>query len=260
MVDATAPSLEVTVAGRDLCIKQSPGLLFSDRTGGTTGAVMWQITQHFANWLASKNNVLFRVGMLNQNSTVVELGTGVSGVVALTLGPRVREYIATDQRYTLKLLERNISDNSHSKSSKAGSAKTDSKSTSKRSSNIQTVALDWEIDDASSLFNLLKASSNQSASQSGVDVVIACDCIYNEALIEPFVRACTDICSLRGRGQAEPTVCVIAQQLRSAEVFEIWLRSFARSFSIWRVPDELLSDGLKPGTGFVVHVGILQTL
>lgn len=38
MIDASASSLDITVAGKDYALKQSPGLLASSREGGTTGA------------------------------------------------------------------------------------------------------------------------------------------------------------------------------------------------------------------------------
>lgn len=94
------------------------------------------------------------------------------------------------------------------------------------------------------------------------DAVIACDCIYNDALIEPLVQTCIDVCKLRGlelEGDGHtPTLCIVAQQLRSAEVLEGWLKSFYRAFRVWRVPDEELIDGLKSDSGFVIHVGILR--
>ncbi|PHH84835.1 hypothetical protein CDD83_1300 [Cordyceps sp. RAO-2017] len=37
-VDPRAPAVQVRVAGRDLTVHQSPGLLASRRAGGTTGA------------------------------------------------------------------------------------------------------------------------------------------------------------------------------------------------------------------------------
>lgn len=118
--------------------------------------------------------------------------------------------------------------------------------------------------------------------------MIACDCIYNDALIEPLVQACVDTCQLRererkahrdgddttttasaqtnsGAGEAESlgnvegkTVCIIAQQLRSDQVFEGWLTAFKESFRVWRVPDEVAGVGLRGGEGFVVHVGVLR--
>jgi len=38
MVDSKATMLDVTIAGRDLTIEQSPSILASSREGGTTGA------------------------------------------------------------------------------------------------------------------------------------------------------------------------------------------------------------------------------
>ena len=100
------------------------------------------------------------------------------------------------------------------------------------------------------------------------DVVVACDCIYNEALVEPFVATCVDVCRLRdgggggdgkeGEGGQQPCVCVVAQQLRDPLIFEAWATRFVRSFHAWRVPDELLVEGLRSSQGFVVHVGVLK--
>lgn len=96
-------------------------------------------------------------------------------------------------------------------------------------------------------------------------MVIACDCIYNDALIPPFVQTCVDTCKLKGRsseddgGEVRPCICVVAQQLRDPEIFEAWLREFsAAGFRVWRLLDEELPDGLKSSSGFVVHVGILR--
>lgn len=102
-------------------------------------------------------------------------------------------------------------------------------------------------------------------------MVIACDCIYNEALIPPFVQTCVDTCRLRpslrhGRDEGDkddeddrPCVCVVAQQLRDPEIFETWLREFiSAGFRVWRLPDDELPEGLGSSSGFVVHVGILR--
>ena len=107
---------------------------------------------------------------------------------------------------------------------------------------IKAQVLDWEEDDVSHL--------------SPVDVVIACDCIYNEALIEPLNSTCAAICQLN-TDKESPTLCVIAQQLRSPDVFEAWIKSFHRKFRAWQVPDRLLDEDLREGSGFVVHIGIV---
>jgi hypothetical protein len=167
----------------------------------------------------------------------------------------------------LKLLKQNLGENTkettthskHKHSSKRAHSTRSVKEKETTKSNIETLVLDWEKDSVATLPSLLDQTSSDQDGSIGVDVLLACDCIYNDALIEPFVNTCTQICRLRSDGKMErPTVCVIAQQLRSAEVFESWLTTFHRSFNVWRLPDELLTEPLKENSGFVVHVGILR--
>jgi len=219
--------------------------------------VVWSVTPLFAEWIASDNS-LAKNGFLNAGSVVLELGSGVSGIVALSLAPHVKQYIATDQDYVLKLLKQNLDENTkesttHSKhkhsSKRAHSARSVEKK-KKATSNIETLVLDWEKDSVATLPSFLGQTRSDLDDPIGVDVLLACDCIYNDALIEPFINTCTHICRLRSRGKMErPTVCVVAQQLRSAEVFESWLTTFHQSFNVWRLPDELLSEPLKENSG-----------
>ncbi|KAL9134483.1 MAG: hypothetical protein Q9175_004329 [Cornicularia normoerica] len=257
-VDAKATSMEITVSGRDLNIRQSPTLLLSNRKGGTTGAVVWKITPLFAQWITSHSNIFFRSSILNKSSIVLELGSGVSGIVAITLAHRIGRYIATDQEYVFRLLKANLEENRLKGSgSGSGSGSSIAKHHGKAhlKSKIEVLALDWESSLVSSLPTMMGTEVSQV-----IDVVIACDCIYNESLINPFVRTCADICQLANACSAEkPTLCIVAQQLRSDMVFEAWLKAFHKLFKVWRMPDDLLIDGLKEGSGFVVHIGILRT-
>ncbi|PSN69307.1 hypothetical protein BS50DRAFT_490475, partial [Corynespora cassiicola Philippines] len=243
------PVIELSVAGRDLSIHQSRELLTSDRKQGTTGAVVWKVTPLFAEWIASPN-FLFQAGYLSPSSTALELGAGVSGVVALTLGPKLRRYIATDQDYVIRLLKHNIAENLPAASAEArkkhpARPKRPQPAVRQGTPNIETLELDWELDSV--------------ASHEGVDVIIACDCIYNDALIEPINSTFANICRLRSAGpNRKPTLCIIAQQLRAPDVFESWLKSFHRLFHVWQVPDELLAEPLRENTGFIVHVGYLR--
>ncbi|KAF2035217.1 hypothetical protein EK21DRAFT_54734 [Setomelanomma holmii] len=248
-IDPKASTLEINVGGHDLTIHQSRGLLESTRKEGTTGAVVWKVTPLFATWISSPNNFLTTTSLLTPTSTVVELGAGVSGIVALALGPQVSLYTTTDQTYVLKLLRQNIAENLNTvfPQSRKGKAKQ-----SDYGNRIKCEALDWETDSVSNL--------------DPVDLVIACDCIYNESLIEPLNSTAAAICRLRASGssgnssssEAKPTLCLIAQQLRSPDVFEAWLKSFCEKFTVWQVPDSLLDAGLREGSGFVVHVGIVK--
>ncbi|KAH6856820.1 hypothetical protein B0I37DRAFT_426324 [Chaetomium sp. MPI-CAGE-AT-0009] len=291
-IDPKATTVELIVAGRDLAITQSPGVLSSNRAGGTTGAD----NPPFAAWLASPHNPLWTHGLLTPSSRVLELGCGVSGLVALLLGPRVARYVLTDQPYVAKLVEQNVAANwraaAASPSSLSPSPSTSSLKTTRRSRppskphrasprrgspagtaagdvsrGVCFAALDWETDAVTAALaeEGAGAGAGAGAAAPGFDVVVACDCIYNEALVEPFVATCVDLCELRraggggGVGEAgEACVCVVAQQLRDPLVFEAWAVRFARSFHMWRVPDEMLVEGLRANTGFVVHVGVLK--
>ncbi|ORY09489.1 hypothetical protein BCR34DRAFT_369013 [Clohesyomyces aquaticus] len=264
-IDSEASVLDISVAGRELTIHQSRGLLHSNRKEGTTGAVVWKVTPLFAEWVAS-HNFVFQAGYLTADSLALELGAGVAGIVALTLAPKIKRYIATDQDYVLRLLRQNIIENTVTPSTDRRKTQSKQKRShaphQQPSSNIETLELDWE----SHLKYTLRSILGQGQGAPGadhdancIDLLLACDCIYNEALIEPLNEACVQICQLRrGDSNKKPTLCLIAQQLRSYEVFESWLTSFHRSFHVWRVPDSLLTEPLRENTGFVVHVGLLR--
>ncbi|EGO59418.1 hypothetical protein NEUTE1DRAFT_145437 [Neurospora tetrasperma FGSC 2508] len=280
IIDPKTTELQLTVAGRELTIHQSPGILSSARAGGTTGA--GAPSSSFS--------------PTTTTTTVIELGAGTSAIVGLLLAPRVGRYVLTDQAYVSKLVERNINENWSSvvqqqqqqqqslvgsgggqggKGKKGGGGKGSKKASSSSSSSSATEekgpgerlvfrALDWEQDTPTSSLAQPVAAS--------FDLVVACDCIYNEALVDPFVTTCVDICKLRGSSTTatttdnggRPTVVVVAQVLRNSDVFEAWIKRFVQDFRCWRVPDDLMIDGLKSeggggGTsGFVVHVGVLR--
>ena len=257
-VDAKATSLDITISGRDLNIIQSPGLLSSNRTEGTTGAVVWKITPLFAEWIALEGNVVFQSSVLDRQSTVLELGCGISGIVAIASSPRVRKYVATDQEYVFKWLRPNIQNNApKGKGFEKVKQRGKIPDSNLMGENILIMALDWECSSVSDLPKMTGIDSGDNAH--GINAVIACDCIYNEALIEPMVRTCTEICRLPNASSlGKSTVCIIAQQLRSDSVFGAWLFAFHKTFRVWRVPDNLLIEGLREGSGFVIHVGILR--
>jgi predicted nicotinamide N-methyase len=215
-------------------------------------AVLWQVTPRFAEWMVSDANLFFDALLLSSASNVLELGCGISGLLALVLAPRVKRYIATDQEYVLKGMRQNIAANDAPPKGPSRTGKHSRTAVAQPRREIVTKALDWENDSVSRLYHDLGFEADEA-----LHMVIACDCIYNEALIEPFVTTCADICALGP--SAAPTLCVVAQQLRSADVFEAWLRAFHDKFHVWRVDDEHLPPDLASGSGFVVHVGILRS-
>lgn len=145
---------------------------------------------------------------------------------------------------SIGLRERKPTINHHQKATKPG-----------RSTNLNFLTLDWETDSALSLPSLLIDSKRPE--DHTINIVLACDCIYNETLIAPLVRTCAELCQgVEAKPSKMPTICIIAQQLRSPDVFEAWLTSFSEVFRVWRVPDSLLSDELNKNSGFAVHLGI----
>jgi predicted nicotinamide N-methyase len=222
--------------------------------------VVWKITPLIASWLSSPSNILSKYNILNPEATVLELGCGISGIIGLALGPQVQSYVLTDQSYVMKLLLDNLEKNARRsskpskqkpKSTKPGRKGRSEDATSHDFNPIAKV-LDWEEDQVSSTLVGVEEKSS-------FDLVIACDCIYNDALIAPLVRTCIDTCNLRSSsGEEGPTLVLVAQQLRSAEVFEGWMREFCSYFRAWRLPDEELLEGLRSNSGFVVHVGVLR--
>jgi hypothetical protein len=160
----------------------------------------------------------------------------------------------------MKVLNQNIAENQHDTTSASKGRKSTTKSKKGQittsggsSSNITARPLDWETDKVT-------AAITGSGTEHSFDAVIACDCIYNDTLIDPLVQTCIDACKLRVAEPTsqEPTVCIVAQQLRSPEVFENWLKAFHKAFHVWRLPDGSLIDGLKSDSGFVIHIGVLR--
>ncbi|KAJ9306449.1 hypothetical protein DTO217A2_3995 [Paecilomyces variotii] len=296
-VDSRATTIDVTIHGNDFTIHQSPTLLSSTRAGGTTGAVLWKITPLFAEWISNptNSNPFWSSSILHPSSTAVELGCGISGLVALALAPSIGHYIATDQEYVRRLFRANLDENIQTASSsrlgsssssrggggarthtqnnkqKRGNKPTATAAGTKGTNNITFTPLDWELDAPSTLKGTIQTEQLPSSSSSsetpdlGFDLLISCDCIYNESLVAPFVRTCADICRLRPAyvsdsedSGSRPTVCVIAQQQRSPDVFETWLRETMRYFRVWRVSDEVLGKKLQAGTGYLVHVLLVR--
>ncbi|KAF4345206.1 diaminohydroxyphosphoribosylamino-pyrimidine deaminase [Fusarium beomiforme] len=263
-IDSRAAFVDVSVSDRDYIIHQSPSVLSSSRAGGTTGAVLWKIAPSFASWLSSPSNLIL-TNTIHSNASILELGCGISPLSALALGPRVARYVLTDQSYVQRIVQHNLDENLSSAFSSGTSTPTSGRSKKKRhghghgaaQSNIRFTTLDWEMDEVT-------PSLTGSDEARSFDAVVACDCVYNYALVDPFVQACADACRLRlydesfADGERRPCICVIGQQLRSDEVFESWLKVFSASFHVWRASDNVLPKELRPSAGFVVHIGILR--
>ncbi|KIV84129.1 hypothetical protein PV11_06102 [Exophiala sideris] len=249
-VDSKLTVVELEIAGRDFALQQSPGLLNSSRKTGTTGAVLWKITPLLGAWLASSPKLLSDLDVLHPGTTVVELGCGVAGLLGLLLSKLVKCYVLTDQEYVMKYLRENISNNAKAVNYHANKSKrSDSRRATSDEGVPKTLALDWEIDRAEHLNSII-------APQDSLDLVVLCDCVYNDFLIKPLVQTCVDVCGLRGPDSH--TIVLIAQQLRTDSVVELFLETMMEHFDVWRVPEERIGPGLGSGSGYVVHLAALK--
>lgn len=245
-IDSEADDIELEIAGRNIALKQSPGLLLSQRKAGTTGAVLWKVTPLVAEWLVSLPTVLSEAGILTAQSTVVELGCGATGLIGILVAPVVANYILTDQAYVGKKVIENIDTNRRHAVSKRKTV-----NLTQNPGEPTFLPLDWELDTPSRQMFALSPTES-------IDLVIACDCVYNEHLIKPLVQTLSDICQLQEATNSKQTAVLIAQQLRSETIFNDFLDALMQSFDVWRFSDKDLPKALHTDSGYVVHVGWLK--
>ncbi|KIX96175.1 uncharacterized protein Z520_07953 [Fonsecaea multimorphosa CBS 102226] len=247
-VDPKADSLEIEIAGHDYILQQSPGLLHSNRQEGTTGAVIWKITPLLAAWLMSLPPILS--GVLHDTAVVVELGCGVTGLLGLVLSRLVQCYVLTDQPYVVKYLRENIAANSTSAKGKKNHRKRPNEKTVAQEECLKILPLDWEADSVANLKSAIPPGAV-------IDLLVLCDCVYNEYLISPLVQTCVDACRLTSSA-TKSTMVLVAQQLRSDTVCELFLAALMQEFNVWRIPDQELSSQLRSDSGYVVHLATLK--
>ena len=254
-----ATSVTVDVHGQTLTLRQSPALLHAPLACGTTGAMLWNITPRLARFLTSPprparsparpsppSSSSIAAQLLPPSARVLELGCGVTALLACTIGPRVAAYLQSDMHYAAKLAEENLRSN-----------------LPRPSPGVRTITLDWEEDHVASQPALRALGAPLTA-------VIACDCVYNEALVEPLVDTLAAACRLHrlpplpssgaeqgGEGRDGTTV-IVASELRSPDVHECFLDALMARFDVWRVPADCLPADLQPTDGFVVYVGLLK--
>jgi len=249
-IDSKLNSVEVEIHGHEYIVRQSPALLTSNRKEGTTGAVLWKITPLLAAWLATLPALLSDLSILHPAATVVELGCGVSGLIGLVLSQVVKRYVLTDQAYVMKYLKENISANARESIHPAKATKKGGLKSAMKEEILKTLPLDWETDSAENLKSVIAPAGS-------IDLLLLCDCVYNEYLVEPLVQTCVDICRL-GSLESVATTVLVAQQLRSDAIFALFLDTLMKHFDVWRVPDEAISRELRSGSGYAVHLAILK--
>lgn len=254
MHSANAVGITLSIPPFTLSLTQSPSLLRSNATQGTTGAVLWSITPHLARYLLSPGSPFTL--LLTPSSTVLELGCGVAAVLAATVGTRVAAYYQSDLPSMTKLAAQNLAANLPPPPRR--------KQQGYRPPNVVTIDVDWENTELPSHPALRKMGGP-------LDLVIASDCVYNEGLVPAFVDTLVAACRLHrgegeddgegegeGEGNRGRTLVLVAQETRSPDVMECFLIEFMRRFVVYRVPDDRLSEELGGERGYVLHVGVLR--
>ncbi|ANZ73816.1 BA75_00502T0 [Komagataella pastoris] len=212
-----ADKFVIPIGELDIEIEQSKSGVYAMHETGTTGFYLWKVSPLFAEWMLYHKHPLS--DMFNGCGVVVELGSGVAGILASTLSTRCEVFLATDQRHLLKLLAKNIGSNRQPKS------------------NIKIVEFDWE--------NIELGVSNLEATleKRQVDFVLAFDTIYNSFLLDHFIAATKTLCN-------SETIVVVGIQLRDEDVLlEFLQKMLDNSFQCYHVDQEWLSPGLKNGYG-----------
>lgn len=248
MIDDKSISLEIEIAGLQYEIRQSPGLLTSSNAEGTTGAALWKISPIVAEWLADPKAILWSSRILHAEANVLELGCGITGLIGCVLGRHVGKYILTDQRSVLKLLQQNVDANAavHSTSRKRLAKKAATAGIIEN--NVKTLELNWETDRVDVLHQVLGPDE-------AIDLVVVCDCVFNDFLLEPLTSICEEI---GNRLPASQPVFLFAQQLRSDQIFSSFLELLNHKFRVWRVIDSVLPAALQEGSGYAVHLAVLR--
>lgn len=250
MVDSKASHLEIDIAGERYDIRQSPGLLTSSNAEGTTGAALWKISPLVAEWLTNDTNALWSIGILHPDAVLLELGCGVTGLIGLVMAKQVSTYILTDQRSVLKLLQENVDANAPLPNVPKVKGRTHKRLavSSRGHEKARLTELNWETHEADAVHEALSPGEE-------IDLVIVCDCVFNDFLLHPLVSMCETLCS---RPSSKKTALLIAQQLRSDEVFSAFMGILLRKFRVWRLSDTSLSPALQNGSGFAVHLALLR--
>lgn len=244
-VDKSTEMLPVHLprANLDLEIQQSLTSLSSNTETSSTGFVCWQGAVNFADWILADANCPFRE-IFKPEISVLELGAGVSALLASVIGPRVSRYVASDQKHVLKLLKQNFANNvvsqrytsSTSEKAHVGGPKMRE---DEKWSQIDFIELDWEHSKMGKA-RYLEVSDNQLP-----DLILASDTIYNSHLVPHFVNAMKAM-------MTSSTIAIVTIQLRDEEIAEQFVECVLQlGLAMYGVPDILLDRKLMEG--FMVY-------
>lgn len=232
-VDKSTDRLQLSLAnGDELTIQQSRSSLSGQAL--STGFVCWQLAKYLVDWLLDEK-CPFHEYFKAPNYAVLELGAGVSALLAAVLGPKCRRYVATDQKHILKLMKQNFAENVVS--DRWTSSTLEWLQTGKTStSSIDIVELDWEKHSPDEILLLLEDYP---------DLVIATDTVYNEYLVPYFVDALAAF-----MGPASKALVTV--QLRDESITTRFVEEIAaHKLRLYTINDNYLTQELQ--AGFAVY-------
>lgn len=226
-IESREDGLTLTMDGHDYELKQS--LTGLNQKGSTTGYVLWKVSMPFIRWLLESKLYEFA------GNSVMELGSGVTGLLSCVLSRKCAHYIASDQLPLLKLLKQNIESNLHDMGSSTLAIPT--RGAKKLKGKVDVVEFDWE-DTIQGVYNLEQVHTGD------LDYILACDVVYNDYLVQHLVNALKSLCT-------PATVVLMGLQLRAPENIEQFVTELlAQGFQVWRHAEACMSDELQ---GFVVY-------
>lgn len=243
-----------------------------DNDNSTTGYVLWSTTPFFLKWLLydkgaqplrdgsevsiidledEKSDLKMYIPPLlnlsdkeiNSNHiTVIELGAGISGILPVLLSNFVNNYICTDQRGILNKLKHNIKENllqlnrRKCVSASLGLSQDDPEDGEMRKVNLEVLPLDWETFKIPEQYpDLLRAKTI-----SNIVYILAMDVIYNEYLIDPFLKTLKTLMQFF----AEKAHCIVGIHLRDQDVVVQFLEKAMLEYqlSVYHVVDPTLQS------------------
>ncbi|CCE83258.1 Piso0_003830 [Millerozyma farinosa CBS 7064] len=235
--------------GRTLLIQQSFSNLSSGVQSSSTGFLCWSSSLLLAEWIiGEKKCPIYKLFREKSDLTVLELGSGIGGILASLLGPKVKTYVASDQKHILRLLKENFEANAYPGSyvtegsgidtkkirQNTRAKRTSSKNSLRNPSRIEFIEFDWEEPERG-------ASNYDELQVDRPDLIIATDTIYNEYLIPHFTESVQKMLG-------DSSGLVLAVQLRDELVLESLLIQLQRSsLRIFNFPEHLLSNDLSKG-------------
>lgn len=255
-------------------IEQSLSSLYSSsNNNSTTGYVLWSTTPVFAQWLlydanastlrhgghaeilgTSLHHIVPALFSENECTGIVELGGGISGILPITLGNHVAHYICTDQRGILNKMKYNICENLLQLNRRRCTSTSldieqpdDEEEPPGNTVNLEVMLLDWEkfeLKDCKRYPYLQGIAQNTSTVY-----IIAMDVIYNDYLIDPFLKTLSQLRDFYIH-KGLKVHCLLGMHLRAQDMLAEFLE---RAVLQYNLPVNHIVDSFLESTRFSLY-------